>query len=68
MHLDVDTRRLVDRAKRAPRLSAEDELECLRAWKARRDRRMAGRIIEANARHVVFTTAAIQALQEVLSK
>jgi len=55
MQIDVDTRRLVDRAKHAARLSAADELECIRAWKARRDRTAAGRIIEANSRHVVFT-------------
>jgi len=55
MHIDMDTRRLVDRAKHAPRLSAADELECIRAWRASRDRHAAGRIIEANSRHVVFT-------------
>lgn len=55
MDIDVDTRRLVDRAKHAPRLSAAEELDCIRAWKAQRDRAAAGRVIEANARHVVFT-------------
>jgi RNA polymerase sigma-32 factor len=55
MGIDLETRRLVERAKRAPRLSSAEELECIRAWKARRDRPAAGRIIEANCRHVVFT-------------
>jgi len=55
MGIDRDTQRLMDRAKRAPRLSAAEELGCIRAWKERRDRRAAGRIIEANSRHVVFT-------------
>jgi RNA polymerase sigma-32 factor len=55
MRIDVDTQRLIQRSKRAPRLSAADELECIRTWQARRDRCAAARIIEANARHVVFT-------------
>src|SRR6185295_523521 len=55
MGIDRDTQRLMDRAKRAPRLSAAEELGCIRAWKERLDRRAAGRIIEANSRHVVFT-------------
>ncbi len=55
MSVDPNTQRLIDRAKRAPRLSADEELECIRAWQERRDRRAAGRVIEANLRHVVFT-------------
>src|SRR4051812_36746944 len=55
MRIDMETQRLMDRAKQAPRLSAADELQCIRSWKAHRDRRAAGRIIDANARHVVFT-------------
>ncbi|MEY2933022.1 MAG: hypothetical protein RL033_3771 [Pseudomonadota bacterium] len=47
--------RLIERAKRAPRLSASEELECIEAWRLRRDRAAAGRVIEANLRHVVFT-------------
>jgi RNA polymerase sigma-32 factor len=55
MSVDLSTQRLIDRAKHAPKLSVADERECIRAWQARRDRRAAGRIIEANLRHVVFT-------------
>jgi RNA polymerase sigma-32 factor len=55
MPTDATTQRLMDRAKRAPRLGAADELENIRAWQTRGDRTAAGRIIEANARHVVFT-------------
>jgi RNA polymerase sigma-32 factor len=54
MSIDVQLQRFIDRAKRAPRLSREDELGCIQAWQAQRDRRAAGRVIEANARHVVF--------------
>jgi len=55
MRIDVNTQRLMARAKRAPRLAAADELENIRAWQSRGDRAAAGRIIEANTRHVVFT-------------
>jgi RNA polymerase sigma-32 factor len=55
MPIDATTQRLMARAKRAPRLCAADELKDIRAWQTRGDRAAAGRIIEANARHVVFT-------------
>jgi RNA polymerase sigma-32 factor len=54
MSVDVRLQRFIDRAKRAPRLSREEELGCIEAWQARGDRRAAGRVIEANARQVVF--------------
>lgn len=46
---------LIERAKRAARLSAEEERQCIEAWRTRRDRSAAGRLVEANLRHVVFT-------------
>jgi RNA polymerase sigma-32 factor len=55
MAIDIRTQRLMDRAKRAPKLSAAEELDCIRAWQQRRDRRAAGRVVEAALRHVVFT-------------
>lgn len=55
MSIDLHTQRLIDRAKRAPRLSSATELACIRAWQEHRDRTAAGRVVEANARHVVFT-------------
>lgn len=55
MAIDIRTQRLMHRAKRAPKLSASEELACIRAWQERRDRRAAGRIVEATLRHVVFT-------------
>jgi RNA polymerase sigma-32 factor len=55
MSVDKGSQRLIDHAKRAPRLSATEELEHIRAWQSRRDRRAAERLIEANLRHVVFT-------------
>jgi RNA polymerase sigma-32 factor len=55
MSVDKGSQRLIDHAKRAPRLSAAEELECIRAWQRSRDRRAAERLIEANLRHVVFT-------------
>lgn len=55
MNINKGLQRLIDRAKRAPRLSASEELECIEAWRTRRDRQAAERLIEANLRHVVFT-------------
>jgi RNA polymerase sigma-32 factor len=55
MSVDKGSQRLIARAKCAPRLSADAELECIRAWQQTRDRRAAQRLIEANLRHVVFT-------------
>ena len=54
MSVHAELQRWIDRAKRAPRLSKEEELDCIQAWQAHRDRRAAGRVIAANARHVVF--------------
>lgn len=44
----------MDRAKRIAPLSASAELDCIRAWQERRDRRAAGRVIEAHVKNVVF--------------
>jgi RNA polymerase sigma-32 factor len=55
MSVDKSSQRLIDRAKRAPRLSPEEELQCIAAWQSVRDRRAAERVIAANLRHVVFT-------------
>jgi RNA polymerase sigma-32 factor len=55
MFVDKGSQRLIDHAKRAPRMGAAEELECIRAWQGRKDRRAAERVIEANLRHVVFT-------------
>lgn len=44
----------MNRAKRAAPLSAAAELDCIRAWQERGDRRAAGRVIEAHSKHVVF--------------
>jgi RNA polymerase sigma-32 factor len=54
MSVDKGSQRLIDHAKRAPRLSAAEELECIHAWQRSRDRRAAERLIRANLRHVVF--------------
>lgn len=54
MSVDVPLQRIIDRAKRAPRLSKEEELGCIQAWQTERDRRAASRVVEANERHVVF--------------
>lgn len=54
MSIDLGSQRLMDRAKRAAPLSAAAELEAVRAWQERGDRRAAGRVIEANSKHVVF--------------
>lgn len=55
MSVDKSSERLINRAKRAPRLSVEDERQCILAWQSRRDRRAAERVIEANLRLVVFS-------------
>jgi RNA polymerase sigma-32 factor len=55
MSVDKSSQRLIDRAKRAPRLSPDEERECIASWQSVRDRRAAERIIAANLRHVVFT-------------
>jgi RNA polymerase sigma-32 factor len=55
MNVDKALQRWIDRAKRAPRLSASEERECIEAWRTRRDHRAAARLIEGCARHVVFT-------------
>jgi RNA polymerase sigma-32 factor len=60
MSIDSFTQRLIDRAKRAPTLSAAEELDCIRAWQERRDRRAAGRLVLCNSRHVVFTAFKFQ--------
>ena len=52
--MDPGSQRLLDRARRAAPLSAVAELECVRAWQERGDRRAAGRVIEANSKHVIF--------------
>src|SRR5689334_21564495 len=44
----------MNRAKRTAPLSAAVELDCIRAWQERGDRRSAGRLIEAHSKHVVF--------------
>jgi len=54
MSIDLGSQRLMDRAKRAAPLCAAAELDCIRAWQQRGDRRAAGRVIEANSKHVVF--------------
>jgi RNA polymerase sigma-32 factor len=55
MSIDAGSLRLMGRAKRAAPLSAAAELDCIRAWQEGRDRKAAGRVIEANSKHVVFT-------------
>lgn len=52
---DKRSQSIIERAKRAPRLSQAEERDFIAAWQARRDRRAAARLIEANMRHVVFT-------------
>jgi RNA polymerase sigma-32 factor len=54
MKIDPRSQRLMERAKRAAPLSAAAELDCIRAWQERRDRRAAGRVIEAHSKQVVF--------------
>jgi len=54
MSVDRGSQRFIDQAKRAPRLSASEEMECIRAWQVSRDKRLAQRLIAANLRHVVF--------------
>jgi RNA polymerase sigma-32 factor len=60
MSIDLHTRRLITRAKRAAPLSAEEELACVAAWQERQDRALAGRLIAAHLRHVVFTALKFQ--------
>jgi RNA polymerase sigma-32 factor len=55
MSIDKSSETLIDRAKRAPRLSVDEERECIEAWQSSRDRQAAEHIIGANLRHVVFT-------------
>ena len=55
MIVDKRSQMLIERAKRAPRLTLTEERRFIDAWRARRDRRAAERLIEANLRHVVFT-------------
>jgi len=55
MIVDQHCQRLIARAKRAPRLTPSEERRYIEAWRGRRDRRAAERLIEANQRHVVFT-------------
>ena len=55
MSIAAATHALIERAKRAPNVSAVEELACIRAWQTNRDRRAAGRVVEANARHVMYT-------------
>ncbi len=52
--IEPSTERLIQRARRAARLSPAEELECIRAWQTHADRRAAAVIVEANLRHVVF--------------
>lgn len=54
MQVDKRTRRFIDAARRAPKLSREEEEECIRRCKASAQRRDVTRLIEANLRHVVF--------------
>lgn len=55
MNVDKPCQMLIERAKRAPRLTPLEERGYIDAWRARRDRRAAERLIAANQRHVVFT-------------
>ncbi len=55
MSVDRRSQILIDRAQRAPKLSATEERELIRAWQQRRDRRAADRLIAANLRIVVFS-------------
>src|SRR5262245_21390392 len=59
--MDLHTRRFIDRARQAPRLTAEEELDDIRAWRESKDRAAAGRLCAANARHVVFTALKFRA-------
>jgi RNA polymerase sigma-32 factor len=55
MNVDKPCQMLIERAKRTPRLTSLEERGYIDAWRARRDRRAAERLIAANQRHVVFT-------------
>jgi RNA polymerase sigma-32 factor len=52
---DPHIRSLIVSAQRAPKLSAEEERACIAGWQERRDRALAGRLMAANLRHVLFT-------------
>src|SRR5262245_12766906 len=54
MHVDKRSQALIQRAKRALRLTQRQEREHIAAWREQNDRRALGRLIEANLRHVVF--------------
>ena len=45
MSIDQHSQRLIQRAKRAPRLSRAEERQCISAWRERKDRRAAQRRI-----------------------
>jgi RNA polymerase sigma-32 factor len=53
--IDPHMRRLMSSAQRAPKLSAEEEQACVLAWQERGDRTLAGRLVAANLKHVLFT-------------
>jgi RNA polymerase sigma-32 factor len=55
MSVDNNSQRLIERARRAPKQSWDEERTCVLAWQTLADRRAAGRVIEANLRHVVFS-------------
>lgn len=55
MAIDRHTQRLIQEAKRAPKLDLEEELAAIRRWQAERDPSDAARVVTANARHVVYT-------------
>lgn len=55
MNVDKPCQMLIERAKRTPRLTPLEERGYIAAWRERRDRRAAERLIAANQRHVVFT-------------
>jgi RNA polymerase sigma-32 factor len=52
--IDTQTQVFIDKAKRAPRLDSELELELISTWQAKGDKKAAERVIEANMRQVVF--------------
>jgi RNA polymerase sigma-32 factor len=54
MFVDKSSKRWIDRARRAARLSLDHERECIAAWQSSRDRCAAERIVTASQRQVVF--------------
>jgi RNA polymerase sigma-32 factor len=52
--LDPGTSRFIDQARRFPKLDAATELELLEAWRTRRDRGAADRLVSAHLRDVAF--------------